>query len=500
MDRLNTRISYWRLLGILAIVSASLLLRQEITPCHDGLVLEKVPGSRPRNIVFILSDDHRYDFMGFMGKPAFLETPNLDRLARQGAHLQNAFVTTSLCSPSRASILTGQYTHRHGVVDNNTDIARGTVFFPQYLQRAGYETAFIGKWHMGHESDEPRPGFDRWISFRGQGEYFDPDLNLDGTRLKRKGYITDILTDYAIEWLKQKRSKPFFLYLSHKAVHAEFEPAPRHRGKYAQAAVEYPASMANREVNYQGKPRWVKEQRNSYHGVDFIYHGEMDFDTLYRRYCETLLALDESIGIILKTLEELGVAGSTLVLYMGDNGFCLGEHGLIDKRHMYEESMRVPLLAYAPGLIEPATVVTRMVQNNDIAPTILEAAGLKPPGTMDGSSFLPLLEGKDIPWRDAVFYEYYWEPNYPQTPTVHGVRTDRYKYIRYHGIWDVDELYDLQDDPQEMHNLIKDPAHQDLVKSLNTRLFDWLEKTGGMEIPLRRDRGEREDRRKEETR
>ena len=261
MDRLNTRISYRRLLGILAIVSASFLLRQEITSCHDGLVLEKVPGSRPRNIVFILSDDHRYDFMGFMGKPVFLETPNLDRLARHGAHIQNAFVTTSLCSPSRASILTGQYPHRHGVVDNNTDIAAGVIFFPQYLQRAGYETAFIGKWHMGHESDEPRPGFDRWISFRGQGEYFSPDLNVDGTRIKQKGYITDILTDYAVEWLKQKRNKPFFLYLSHKAVHAEFEPAPRHQGRYAHAAVEYPTSMANTEDNYRGKPRWVREQR-----------------------------------------------------------------------------------------------------------------------------------------------------------------------------------------------------------------------------------------------
>jgi N-acetylglucosamine-6-sulfatase len=353
---------------------------------------------------------------------------------------------------------------------------------------------------MGHESDEPRLGFDHWISFRGQGEYFDPELNVDGTHTKSKGYITDILTDYAVKWLRQKRSKPFFLCLSHKAVHAEFEPAPRHRGRYSQAVVEYPATMANTVDNYRNKPRWVKEQRNSYHGVDFIYHGEMDFDTLYRRYCETLLALDDSIGKVLKTLEELGIADSTLVLYMGDNGFSLGEHGLIDKRHMYEESMRVPLLACAPGLIKPATVVTPMVQNIDIAPTFLEVAGLKPPGTMDGCSFLPLLEGKDTPWRDVVFYEYYWEPNYPQTPTVHGIRTDRYKYIRYHGIWDLDELYDLQEDPQEMQNLIKDPAHQDLVKSLNTRLFDWLEKTGGMEIPLRRDRGVREDRRKEGSR
>jgi len=496
MCSINTRFDCARHLGIVAVVSVSFLLRQEAGSCHDWLHLEKVPGSRPRNIVFILSDDHRYDFMGFLGKPAFLQTPNLDRLAREGAYIQDAFVSTSLCSPSRASILTGQLSHHHGVVDNNTDIAAGAVFFPQYLQKAGYETAFIGKWHMGHESDERRPGFDRWISFRGQGEYFDPELNVDGTHLKREGYITDILTDYAIEWLKQKRSKPFFLYLSHKAVHALFEPAPRHRGRYATAAVEYPISMADTADNYRGRPRWVREQRRSYHGVDFIYNGEMDFDTLYRRYCETLLGLDESIGRVLKTLEELGVADSTLVIYMGDNGFSLGEHGLIDKRQMYEESMRVPMLAYSPGQIPHGTKVTALVQNIDIAPTILEAAGLKRPEQMDGRSFLPLLRGESVPWRDAVFYEYYWEPNYPQTPTVHGVRTNRYKYIRYYGIWDIDELYDLQQDPQELHNLIQDPVSQPLLKELNRRLFDWLEQTGGMQIPLRRDRGVREDRRK----
>ncbi len=496
MNETLRRRNCWRYLTTFASVTGLLILNCWAESIPGRLALKRIPGSRPRNIVFILSDDHRYDFMGFMGKPSFLQTPSLDRLASQGVHFQNAFVTTSLCSPSRASILTGQYSHRHGVVDNNTDIAPGTVFFPQYLQKAGYATAFIGKWHMGHESDEPRPGFDRWISFRGQGDYFDPDLNVDGTRIQSKGYITDILTEYAIEWLKQKRTKPFFLYLSHKAVHSDFRPAPRHQGRYARAAVEYPASMANTEANYRDKPRWVREQRDSYHGVDFIFNGQMDFDTLYRRYCETLLGLDESVGQILRTLEELGVADSTLVVYMGDNGFSLGEHGLIDKRQMYEESMRVPLLAYAPGLIPTGSVVTRMVQNVDLAPTFLEAAGLEPPAHMDGRSLLSLLRGRDIPWRDAVFYEYYWEPNYPQTPAVHGVRTDRYKYIRYYGLWDIDELYDLREDPQEMHNLIKDPARQDLVKSLNSRLFDWLEHTGGMQIPLRRDRGVREDRRK----
>ncbi|MBN1127318.1 MAG: sulfatase [Sedimentisphaerales bacterium] len=448
-------------------------------------------GGKPRNVVFILSDDHRYDFMGFMNKVPFLKTPNMDRMAAEGAHLQNAFVSTSLCSPSRASILTGQYAHRHGVVDNNTMVPKGTVFFPRYLQQIGYQTAFMGKWHMGHDSDESRPGFDKWISFRGQGVYFNPTLNIDGKQVKKEGHISDILTDYALDWLETGRDldKPFFLYLSHKAVHAMFEPTKRHLGKYENEPLPYPKSMANTEENYRGKPDWVKEQRNSWHGVDYMYHGQMDFDTFYRRYCETLLSVDDSIGRILNGLAEMHLDDSTLVFYMGDNGFCFGEHGLIDKRHMYEESMRVPLLAWCPELIKPGSKIKQMVQNIDIAPTIMDAAGLKTPNRMDGISFLPLLQGRQVPWRDAVFYEYYWERNFPHTPTVHGIRTDRYKYIHYHGIWDIDELYDLQNDPEEMDNLIGDPQYADLITEFNKRLFDWLEETDGMLIPLRRDKG-----------
>jgi N-acetylglucosamine-6-sulfatase len=452
---------------------------------------------KPRDIVFILSDDHRYDFMSFMGRPAFLRTPNLDRLAAEGAHCANAFVNTSLCSPSRASILTGLYTHRHGVVDNNTDIPAGTVFFPARLREAGYQTAFFGKWHMGHDTDEPRPGFDKWVSFRGQGEYRDPMLNVDGGRRRFSGYVTDILTDLALEWLEKKRDpgRPCFLMLSHKAVHAMFEPADRHAGRYENAAVEYPASMADTEENLRGKPAWVRAQRNSWHGVDYLYHGQIGFDAFYRRYCETLLGLDESVGRVLDGLRHTGRLDDTLVLYMGDNGFCLGEHGLIDKRHMYEESIRVPMLVRCPPLVRPETVVRELVQNTDVAPTLLEAAGVTPPESMDGRSFLPLLRGEAVPWRDAVYYEYYWERNFPQTPTVHGVRTDRAKYIHYHGIWDTDELYDLALDPSEMQNLIGSAAYADLVRDLNNRLFTWLEQTGGMSIPLRRDAGFRADRR-----
>jgi N-acetylglucosamine-6-sulfatase len=452
---------------------------------------KRIRAGKPRNVIFILSDDHRYDFMGFLGKPKFLQTPNMDRMAREGAFLPHAFVATALCSPSRCSILTGKYSHKHGVVDNNSLVPEGTTFFPQYLQQSGYETCFIGKWHMGHEKDDPRPGFDKWVSFRGQGTYFNCVLNVDGKRVQAKKHISDELTDYALNWLKQQRNpnKPFFLYLSHKAVHGLYKPAERHLGKYENAHVEYPASMADTRENYRGKPRWVKEQRNSWHGVDYMYHGQMDYDTFYKRYCETLLSVDESIGRVLDCLEKMELADSTLVMYMGDNGFSFGEHGLIDKRHAYEDSMRVPLLAWCPDVIKRGTQVEELVQNIDIAPTILEAAGLERPRDMDGRSFLPLLEGKSIPWRDAVFYEYYWERNFPQTPTVHAVRTDRYKYIHYHGIWDTDELYDLKNDPAEMNNLIDNTEHKGLVKQLNKRLFDWLEETDGMLIPLRRDKG-----------
>jgi len=458
----------------------------------------RIAGSKPQNVIFILSDDHRYDFMGFLGKPKFLQTPNMDRMAKEGAYIEKAFVTTALCSPSRASIITGQFSHRHGVVDNNSLIPEGTIFFPEYLQKNGYQTAFMGKWHMGDDSDEPRKGFDKWISFRGQGDYYNPTLNIDGKRQKVDGYVTDLLTDYALEWLQKERDpqKPYFLYLSHKAVHAMFKPAKRHLGKYENVKLEYPENMANTEKNYKGKPDWVREQRNSWHGVDYMYHGQMDFDTFYKRYCETLLGIDESIGRVLEHLEQNGELDNTLVMYMGDNGFVFGEHGMIDKRHMYEESMRVPFLAMCPEKIKPGTILPHLVQNIDIAPTVLEAAGLHMPENMDGKSFLPLLEGKNIEWRDAVFYEYYWERNFPHTPTTHGIRTDRYKYIHYHGVWDTDELYDLKNDPGEMNNLINEPELQDLVKELNGRMFDWLEETDGMLIPLRRDKGFRADQRR----
>jgi arylsulfatase A-like enzyme len=452
----------------------------------------KAQTNRPRNVVFILSDDHRYDVMGFHpNAPDWLQTPNLDRLAKGGMHLANAFVTTSLCSPSRASILTGQYTHRHGVVDNVRDVPAGTRYFPQYLQAAGYRTAFIGKWHMGADSDAPRPGFDRWVSFRGQGVYNNPVLNIDGKSVSRQGYTTDLLTDYALEWLEKEHTeepnRPFFLYLSHKAVHAQFEPAPKYRGKYKDVKVAYPDTMKADAVGIETWPDWVKQQRSSYHGVDYMYYGRLQFDDFYRQYAETLLSLDDSIGRVLDYLDKTGLANNTLVIYMGDNGFSFGEHGLIDKRQAFEESIRVPMVAWAPGMIRPGTTEKKMIENIDLMPTILELAGAKAPAdhTVDGKSFLPLLRGQDIPWRTEMFYEYYWEWNFPQTPTQFALRTDRYKYITYYGLFDQDALFDLETDPKEAKNLIANPQYREMATQMRNQLFAVMEQTGGMQIPLR---------------
>ncbi len=442
----------------------------------------------PKNVVFILSDDHRYDFMGFMPEsPDFLQTPSLDKMAREGMHLKNAFVTTSLCSPSRASILTGRYAHHHGIVDNTSPIPEGTTFFPADLQRAGYQTAFIGKWHMGEVDDLPQPGFDRWVSFRGQGRYRDPLLNVDGKKIQHEGYTTDLLTDYAIDWLKERESdQPFFLYLSHKAVHAEFQPAERHDGQYEQVKIPYPDSMDNNERNYVGKPAWVRAQRDSWHGVDYAYHGDLQFDEFYRDYAETLLGVDESVGRVMTYLEEHDLAEDTLVIYMGDNGFLLGEHGLIDKRNAYEESIRVPMLAWAPGTIAANHASEKLVRNIDVAPTILALAGAETDVAMDGESFLPLLEGSETLGDREFLYEYYWEHAFPHTPTTFALRGGRYKYIYYHGIWDKNELYDLKTDPREQHNLIDLPAFKQIKDRMHQALFDRLQKDDAMRVPIRR--------------
>ncbi len=333
-----------------------------------------------------------------------------------------------------------------------------------------------------------------------------PTLNINGTRQQRHGYTTDVLTAEALRWLDTGRdkTKPFFLYLSFKAVHYPFQPAPRHEQRYEGRPIDYPETMANTERNYQTQPHWVRTRRYSIHGIDHMETGAFDkdpvpdFDELYYNYCETVHGLDENLGRLLDYLDGHDLSRQTLVLYMGDNGFALGEHGFYDKRDAFEQSIRVPMLAYAPGRIQPGTRITQMVQNIDVAPTILDTCGVPIPAEahFDGHSFYPLLCGQQIPWRDHILYEYHWEWNFPATPTNFAIRTDRYKYIFYHGVWDHDGFYDLETDPHERHNLINVPAYREQIEQMKEQLFDELEASGGLNLPVRRPAGERLDQRK----
>lgn len=437
------------------------------------------------NIIFVLTDDQRYDAIGALDPN--IDTPNMDKMLNEGAHFQNAFVTTSLCSPSRATILTGQYMHTHGVVDNNKVDVSHLEFFPERLQAAGYQTAFIGKWHMGAHGDDPQPGFDYWVSFKGQGHYRPVTngnqswLNVNGARVPQTDYITDELTEYAMNWLRTvDQDAPFMLYLSHKAVHADFIPAERHRDLYQDRLPDLPASGIDSAENREGKPLWVHNQRNSWHGVDFPYHSDLDIREYRREYNRSLSAVDESLGSLIAWLEAEDLADNTIIVLMGDNGFMFGEHGLIDKRNAYEESMRVPLIMYAPSKIQPGLKIDEVVANLDIAPTMLEWAGLAAPDHYEGRSMAALIEqGEDKTWRDTLFYEYFWEYDFPSTPTTFAIRTPTHKLIQYHGVWDLEELYHIVDDPNERVNLIDDPDSVETKIELRKALFEGLQNVQG---------------------
>ncbi len=468
--------------------------------------VSKAEKSKQPNLLVILTDDQRYDAMGFLGHP-FLETPHLDRIAREGVYFKNAVVTTSLCSPSRASILTGLYAHNHRVVDNYNPISKELIYFPKYLQNVGYETAFVGKWHMGGEIDHPQPGFDHWVAFKGQGVYFaDPadakvkgryvpqvsrdGLNVNGERVPQEGYITDELTDYATDWIETRDGeKPWMLYLSHKAVHADFLPANRHAYCYEDETFEPPVTWFETPEAFKDVPLWVQNQRNSRHGVEFAYYSQLDLGTYYKRYCETIRGIDDSTGAVLKALEDKGELDNTVILFLSDNGFLFGEHGLIDKRNAYDASVRIPMLLRYPATVKGGQTLNEVVANIDVAPTMLDFAGAEIPEHMDGRSMKDLVTGASDDWRDYLLYEYYWERNYPHTPTTHAVLGERFKYIRYHGVWDVDELFDQENDAEERINLINDPAYAETVTELNERLFELMEETHGTDMPIMKDRG-----------
>ncbi len=419
-------------------------------------------GSTP-NIVFILVDDLRWNALGCTGHP-FVRTPHIDRLAKEGALFRNAFVTTPLCSPSRASFLTGQYVRTHGIRDNGDNGPRShqLVTFPRLLHDSGYETGYVGKWHMGHDGS-PRPGFDRWVSFEGQGQHVDPTLNLDGEARPVQGYLTDILTDYSVEFLRRPRTRPFCLYLGYGAVHGPFVPAERHQTLYSDRPI--PRTPNARDKN-EGKPALNRPIDNE----PTPGPGRRKRDETIRNQLRMLAAIDEGLGKILDALTENCRLDDTMVVFTSDNGFFWGEHGLGDKRWAYEESIRIPLLVRLPGQVRAGTRIDAMALNVDIAPTFLELAGSARPRDMQGESLLPLLRGQGTSRRESVLLEYFMEPRYRRAPTWQAVRTERWKLIRYPQLAGADELYDLREDPGEMENRLADPAAAATLKHLRAEL------------------------------
>ena len=458
---------------------------------HHAEAAEPGGGTRP-DILFILIDDLRWDSFSFMGHP-YVKTPNIDRLRNQGVLMENAFCTTSLCCPSRATFITGTYASRHGVIDNEGSEYNPDVTPPltKYLQQAGYKTAMLGKWHMGHTA-APRPFFDYWVSFKGQGKYFDPLFNINGKKVQDKGYTTDILTDKTIGFIKsQPTNQPYFCMLSHKAVHEPFEPAPRHEDAFGSDRMDLePVSWSE---DLKGKPAWQRRQRMrdtrwAYRTRD--YENEQLPDRVepdpwvphnyYTQQLRCLLAVDDGIGKILAALKARGTLNNTLIFFTSDNGYFHMEHHRGDKRLAYEESMRIPMILAYPGRIKPGSSVPQLVSSLDFAPTVLSYAGVPVPRQMQGLSMKPLLERTHagpssnnrpaVPqWRDSLFYEY-WVELVHEIPTMTAVRTDRYKLIRYPEINDLDELYDLKTDPHELDNLAASPEYAQLHRTMQQLL------------------------------
>ncbi len=449
------------------------------------LALSAVGKTRP-NVVFILTDDQRWDALSCMGNP-HLQTPSIDRLASEGALFLNHFCTTSLCSPSRASILGGLYAHSHGVTNNFTDYPRDLPTFPRQLQKAGYATAYIGKWHMGEKDDSMRPGFDHFITHRGQGKYFDTEFRVNnGEREVVKGYYTTVVTDMAIKWLeKQKDDEPFLLMMGHKAPHSFYFPEEKYTDVFDDVRIPYPDTA----FKLENKPTWIMQRLTTWHGIygplfdwrkdfpDTSAKGMLAFENMTRAYWGTILSVDDSVGRIYRQLEKMGELDNTLFIFTSDNGLLNGEHGMVDKRTAHEPSIRIPLVVRYPELVDPKAPKQIEAQSLtiDFAASILDICGVEALPYTQGKSWKKLISKGDPDWRKGWYYEYNYEVQFPYTPNVRAIRTDEWKYIRYpHGDGSPDrhmaELYNLKQDPEERNNLIGDKQYAKLVKSLNKEL------------------------------
>ena len=444
------------------------------------------------NILLILVDDLRFDEFGAGGHP-YMKTPHIDRIAHEGALFERAFHTTPICSPNRASILTGQYASRHGIIDN---VARDAAShrIPNYhleLQKLGYETAHIGKWHMGNDG-MPRPGYDYWVAFDGHGQLNNPRLCEQGKYKQHKGYITDIMNGMAVDFVKKKHKKPWSLWFAHKAVHPDAEQAadgtikmdgykcaPRHENLYKGCVFPKTPNMQSSKELLKQKPAWteavaLRKLPQSRAIMDPLHSCEQE--EIRQRAC-MMAAVDEGVGMLFEALEQTGQLDNTVVLFLGDNGFFFGEHGIgPDRRFGYEEGIRSPLTIRYPKKIKAGSRRKELVILQDLAPTLIEVAGGKPGMHIQGRSLTPLFgAGKPKGWRKSLMVEYWAENAYPWlvSMTYKSVRTDRYKYIKWinkarNG--ELDELYDLDHDPYEINNLARRPAHRATRERLQREL------------------------------
>ena len=451
------------------------------------------PAKRP-NILFILTDDQRWDALSLAGH-RHLRTPNIDRLGREGVYFRNAFCTTSLCSPSRASILSGLYAHAHGVTNNFTEYPAALPSFPRVLQSAGYDTAYIGKWHMGEDNDEPRPGFNWFVTHKGQGKYFDTEFNLNGTRREVvKGYYTHVVTGMAEDWLRRPRDgKPWLLMIGHKAPHSFYFPEPKYERTFAQVPVPYPETA----FMLEDKPAWIRERLYTWHGIygplfewrkkfpDDSPAAVKDFEAMTRAYWGTILSVDDSVGRLHALLRERGELDNTIIVFMSDNGILNGEHGMVDKRTAHEPSMRIVQLVRYPGLTptDRPRVIDQQVLTVDVAPSLLELAGAPALNGIHGRSWKRLVQEGDPAWRKSWLYHYNYEKQFPYTPNVRAVRTESWKYSRSpHGDGGPDrhraELYNIEFDPEERRNLIDLPRYAGVVAEMQRELLKAMREVG----------------------
>ncbi len=498
-----------------------LLLCAVMISCKQQQKQQAAVNQNPPNILFIMSDDHAFQAISAYGHELgkLAPTHNIDRIAKNGTIFQNNFCTNSICGPSRAVILTGKHSHINGFRMNGEQFDGNQPTLPKYLKKLGYQTAIIGKWHL----HGPPTGFDYWDILNDQGNYYNPEFISGEDTTVVEGYATDLITEKGLAWLKQRQGskEPFYLMVHHKAPHRNWMPALRHLNVYDSITFPLPDTYFPEFENqqaaaeqqqtiykdmYEGHDlkmsdgygstelahnpwttdfeRMSPEQRNIWNQAyltknnafyEANLHGrelaEWKGQRYLHEYLATVKAVDESIGKILDYLEETGLDKNTLVVYTSDQGFYLGEHGWFDKRFMYEESMKMPLLMQLPGVIKPGTIIDAMVQNLDFAPTFLDLAGGKQyANEMQGTSFLEVLEGKTNDFKDAVYYHYYDYPAFHMVKRQYGVRTKRYKLIHFYDDIDTWEFYDLQNDPKELNNAINDDDYKHIVNLMHRKL------------------------------